>query len=215
MRTARLVGSIAFVVVMAGCGSRREPAATAEAPDTLPAAARELSPVDRPDEPEPTVFDYARGVGVAGRDASGRACIAIEDDSLATGTAVTIVTLDTPQTITQASVIGRRGRAWTIARQRVPGTAYLLDRAPGGAAEGLAIGIAGSFPDAAVAGDLARIDLDGDGEAETFRRCASSEGLHLTVWSGEPLKGPQDWHRYVYLGMDLEPDCTEMDTGEP
>jgi hypothetical protein len=51
--------------------------------------------------------------------------------------------------------------------------------------------------------------------AETFRQCASAEGLHLTVWSGEPLKGPVDWQRYVYLGMDLEVTCTETETGTP
>jgi hypothetical protein len=48
-------------------------------------------------------------------------------------------------------------------------------------------------------------DLDHDGKPERFRQCASSEGLHLTVWSREVRR----WHRYHYLGYDTEANCTE------
>ncbi|MDV2995354.1 MAG: hypothetical protein N4J56_005008 [Chroococcidiopsis sp. SAG 2025] len=50
-------------------------------------------------------------------------------------------------------------------------------------------------------------DLDGDGIEESFRSCASSEGLHLTVWSS----GTRKWHSYSYLGYDLEPTCTTIE----
>jgi hypothetical protein len=56
-------------------------------------------------------------------------------------------------------------------------------------------------------------DLDGDGKAESFRQCVSSEGVHLTVWSGEPLKGKRIFHAYVPLGYDTEPNCTPADYG--
>jgi hypothetical protein len=59
-----------------------------------------------------------------------------------------------------------------------------------------------------------RADLDGDGIVESFRACLSSEGLHLTVWSGLPLEGERRWHRYHYLGFELDPsaqDCTKAD----
>ena len=54
-------------------------------------------------------------------------------------------------------------------------------------------------------------DFDGDGEPEYFRSCGSSEGLHLTVWSGAPLMGTLRWHHYYYLGYDIEPTCTEQE----
>ncbi len=54
-------------------------------------------------------------------------------------------------------------------------------------------------------------DLDGDGTPEYFRMCSSTEGLHLTIWSGEPLDGTQRWHFYYYLGYDVEPNCSEAD----
>ena len=54
-------------------------------------------------------------------------------------------------------------------------------------------------------------DLDGDGAPELFRVCTSMEGLHLTIWSGEPLKGKRRWHAYYYLGYDTEANCTRAD----
>ena len=53
----------------------------------------------------------------------------------------------------------------------------------------------------------AEADLDGDGVPESFQSCASLEGLHPTVWSGEPLRGVERWSRYYYMGYDLEPNC--------
>ncbi|MBD2308189.1 hypothetical protein H6G17_22205 [Chroococcidiopsis sp. FACHB-1243] len=54
-------------------------------------------------------------------------------------------------------------------------------------------------------------DLDGDGIEESFRSCASFEGLHLTVWSGQALTGTRKWHSYYYLGFDSEPTCTKSE----
>ena len=55
-------------------------------------------------------------------------------------------------------------------------------------------------------------ELDGMAPRESFRVCASIEGAHLTVWSGQPLKGKRRWHAYYYLGYDTESDCTPGDT---
>ena len=53
--------------------------------------------------------------------------------------------------------------------------------------------------------------VSSNGSTLSFRHCASSEGLHLTVWSGLPTKGKRIWHEYYYLGYDTEPDCNESD----
>ena len=63
-------------------------------------------------------------------------------------------------------------------------------------------------------GDSVNADVDGDGVPESFRSCASSDGLHLTVWSGKPLEGRRRWHQYYYLGYDVEADCTAKDIGD-
>ncbi len=49
------------------------------------------------------------------------------------------------------------------------------------------------------------IDLDGDGAPERFRICASQEGLHFLVESGERVA----WHAYDHLGLEVEPDCPD------
>ena len=49
-------------------------------------------------------------------------------------------------------------------------------------------------------------------QAFRFRSCASSDGLHLTVWRGVPLRSPRAWHGYVYLNQDLDADCNASET---
>ena len=49
------------------------------------------------------------------------------------------------------------------------------------------------------------------GDPAVFRVCTSMEGLHMTLWEGAPLSGRRLFHRYVPLGMDVEPSCAEAD----
>jgi hypothetical protein len=45
----------------------------------------------------------------------------------------------------------------------------------------------------------------------SFRVCTSGEGLHLTAWVGPPITGRRVWHRYYYLGYDVDPNCVQQD----
>ena len=45
----------------------------------------------------------------------------------------------------------------------------------------------------------------------SFRSCTSMEGMHFTIWRGEPLTGKRLWHDYYYLGYDTEPTCKDVD----
>src|SRR5205814_10340368 len=127
-------------------------------------------------------------------------------------TALTVVWMTDPQRASEARIIGRRAHAWDVAGTPVDGSAYDVD-VTGGApmANEYGIAVVSSRSPVAGKGSLVHIDLDGDGEAETFRQCASTEGLPLTVWSGEPLQGPLDWHGYVYPGTDPEVTGTEAE----
>ena len=45
----------------------------------------------------------------------------------------------------------------------------------------------------------------------SFRSCTSMEGIHFSIWRGEPLTGTRLWHEYYYLGYDTEPTCKQAD----
>jgi hypothetical protein len=64
---------------------------------------------------------------------------------------------------------------------------------------------------AVLSGEPPRTDVDRNGDPDTYRSCTSSEGVHLTVWSGEALRSRRLWHYYYYLGYDTEPNCVEAD----
>ncbi|HKO21488.1 MAG TPA: hypothetical protein VJX91_02465 [Candidatus Eisenbacteria bacterium] len=51
------------------------------------------------------------------------------------------------------------------------------------------------------------VDLDHDGVNERFSECASYEGVHLSVWTGEPYQGLERWEMYYYVPYDTEPTC--------
>ncbi|HET9252179.1 MAG TPA: hypothetical protein VFP58_08690 [Candidatus Eisenbacteria bacterium] len=62
-------------------------------------------------------------------------------------------------------------------------------------------------------GTRARCDHQ-DGVAERFFTCASYEGVHLSVWSGEPMKSEERWHRYDSVPYSTEPTCFPADSTE-
>lgn len=82
--------------------------------------------------------------------------------------------------------------------------------------EGISLGFAIINPSkpAKVQNGLVSIDINEDGKAEYFRHCASYEGIHLTIWTGKPLKGKRIWHSYYYLVSDIQADCTAKETKE-
>jgi hypothetical protein len=51
------------------------------------------------------------------------------------------------------------------------------------------------------------IDIDGDGKADHFTQCATSEGISFAVWNIAPYKGTALWSGYYYLGYDIERTC--------
>ena len=58
---------------------------------------------------------------------------------------------------------------------------------------------------------IATAELTGGPPAEYFRECTSSEGIHMTVWTGKPLLGKRIWYRYFYLHYDTVPNCKKRD----
>jgi hypothetical protein len=155
-------------------------------------------------------------LGVVSSARSGCAVLQVAGPAPRPGTPVAVVRLlpGQPQTVLEAHVVQSRacidGSGGPAAGRRVVldlGAAELLPGEP-------AIGVVDPPRPVAVSGGHATADLDGDGVPARFRACTTQEGVHLTVWRGEPLHGPRRWHAYYYIGHDTEPTCEEADWRE-
>jgi hypothetical protein len=45
--------------------------------------------------------------------------------------------------------------------------------------------------------------------------CTSTEGIHVSLWSGAEPERVRRWSAYVYLGYDTEPTCTDREIAAP
>lgn len=155
----------------------------------------------------------ASRVGIVHRGALDDLRLTIARESLPLGSKVAIVTAPDGTVlccaVVGASYILRPDEFDPVSLDNQGKTTYALDPGDVAADVTLAFGIIEVAPDVASSGT--QLDVDGNGTPEGFRTCASGEGLHLTVWYGEPLVTARLWHGYFYLGYDTESDCLEQD----
>jgi hypothetical protein len=171
-----------------------------------------LLAANRKPEGQP-LFDYGTDLGVA-VDKADRACLDIRNGALAAGQRIQFVEATTPQTTGEAEILRKVDQACTPADQNKPGLYHYEFKVIRGSLRKSAPAFAlASFAGTLTVADTGVTgDLDGDGHTESFRACTSTEGVHLTVWKGKPLKGRRKWHYYYYLGYDVDPTCTKGDT---
>jgi len=139
-------------------------------------------------------------------------CLAIKNDMLMADSSIAIVSLADKPSIIDARLIGI-----TTSSENCP--ALLADRRSSNVAKGWSFYQLQLPPGTTVelgigvTGDMTRVngglDLTGDGVAEAFTQCATSEGVSFRVWSGTPYQGPPLWSGYYYLGYDVEANCPE------
>ena len=159
---------------------------------------------------KPAGRKLADSFGVVTKMANENGKLSIGGPELKKGDLVEVVPYDEQQTIYTAEIVEKLGRD-----DAGGGTNYSLEFMSriGDETILLGTGVLGA-PDGVEAVDgKARVRL-GSRPAEkplTFRACTSSEGVHLTVWSGKPLKGKRVWHAYHALGYDVEANCTPKD----
>ncbi len=162
--------------------------------------------------PAQTAFEFERHVGIVVIRSPGSPCLVIPAQDLPDGARLTLAdptdsaaVIDAVVTRRQESCPGEepdpRARFYSL---RV--TSHVVPQ-PGS----VWFAIVGGRGLLRTSERGVRGDLDADGVEETLRVCTSMEGLHFTVWSGEPLVGTRRWHRYFPLGYDVEPSCTEQD----
>lgn len=140
-------------------------------------------------------------------------CIALSDDRVAPGTKLTLVSVDSEsRNVMTAKVAGRATGSSDCpalledrrtANQEAGWSFYLVEpRLP----SDFAIGLVALAPE----GDPETyLDLDGDGQQESFGYCTTAEGLRFAVEPSSAGGGEALWSGYYYLGYDLQANCPD------
>jgi hypothetical protein len=139
--------------------------------------------------------DLVFGVAIA---ESGRSSCVARPRPVAAGMAITLIDPDVPQRRLPARIGQPLPSCEPLERAQISGPYYRIDQlTPPEESSGVFIAV----PSATATG-------------LQVRWCASSEGLHLTIWSGQPLESRRLWHAYYYLGYDVEPSCKDAEVSD-
>ncbi len=98
-----------------------------------------------------------------------------------------------------------------LAMSLLEGSFYWLGMDTPESQDGVWIAFAGDRPTGRTDAGEVTVHLDDLRPDARARTCTSSEGVHLTVWSGTPLESERLWRKYYYLGYDVEPTCEDRD----
>jgi hypothetical protein len=162
--------------------------------------------------PVPGAADATIRAGVVARSAGSAdtTMLLMSRPILTSGTRLTLVTPDAPQKVQKARV--ERVSGWRDLNSGTSDLFYeIVADEEGQKLPELAIAVVGDLTASRVA-DAVSLHVDATLKDVRARACRSMEGIHLTLWAGEPLKAPRLWHFYHYVGYDMVPDCLPADT---
>jgi hypothetical protein len=158
------------------------------------------------------VLDSARDIGLVAGTQSGQFCLSIANANLKPGQDLTLVWLSIAEeeqvpALRTATVRKLLTNPCDPINSDQGDAAYIVD---GGKLD------TGKIYIALVVNPANFRITPGRGEVKigftsdvTFRSCSSMEGLHFTAWSGGSRHEKKIWHRYFYLGYDVEPTCKD------
>lgn len=152
-------------------------------------------------------------IGVAALSQDGQLCVAMPAPALAPGTTVTLIQAAPQQSVLVATIGGSVSSCERLERAMIPGPYYFARGATAAAADSVSVWVAlrGKLVTRRVGSSALLVQLSVLYPTAQVRSCTSREGLHLTVWAGVPLKTQRVWHKYYYLGYDVEPSCEDGD----
>jgi hypothetical protein len=158
-------------------------------------------------------FVYEQRLGVAEVKQTGQVCLTIKNPKLKPGDPLAVIS--TAGAVEQAQVTAKLDKSCS----RDPNSGgdddfYTAQLAKSRLAPGtLGLGIAdydGPFENRGEFVGFNTLRLQG--KPDYFSTCSGAEGVNLLVWNGLPQQGRLEWHRYYYLGYDVETTCTQADT---
>lgn len=163
------------------------------------------------------LIDFDHDIGLYAASRERQFCLSIKNGKLKPGEVLALVWVPISDLGQTAEI-----RSATV-RKLLTGSCDAVNSVEGDAAYDLDAGkldtgkiymaILGSHADLRILHGVVEGKLDSR-DSVTFRACSSMEGLHFSVWTGGALKEKQVWHRYYYLGYDIEPTCKDSDFKE-
>ena len=138
--------------------------------------------------------------------------LSMSGPTLAAGTALTIVTPGFPQAIRTARVVAESPNDGDDVTEHTAGPYYEIASTDGKTPlPPFAIAVLDGPPSRRI-GDAYSLRVSAALPDVRARWCASYEGIHFTLWAGEPLKAERIWHVYYSAGANLRPTCQAADT---
>jgi hypothetical protein len=150
-------------------------------------------------------------IGVARSLKGGEGCVAMPGPPLDKGSAVTLIAASPPQSVKVATVAGVTACP-VLDKAMISGPYYSVR--PFDSEPTVWIAVPGKPSTRSLGPGVVAVRLSAAQPEAQVRTCTSTEGLHLTVWSGAPLRSRRLWHQYFYLGYDVEPSCEDRDVGD-
>ena len=138
-------------------------------------------------------------------------CLAIDNKTIQEGTPMTVVAFGDNESIVEAKVVRPTQSAALCPPLHVDRRAinsknssfYEILPTDGRKVE-LGIGLIGN-----VSRVGSGLDADGNGNADHFTHCTTSEGISFGIWSDVPYNGKALWSGYYYLVYDVDPTCPQ------
>jgi len=163
------------------------------------------------------LIDFDHDIGLVGASHEQQFCLSIKNGKLKSGQMLTLVWIPISDVKETAEI-----RSANV-RKLLTGSCDAVNSVGGDAAYDLDalnldtgkiyIAIVGSHADLRILHGVVEGKLDSRNSV-SFRACSGMEGLHFSVWTGGALKEKPVWHRYYYLGYDVEPTCKDTDFEE-
>jgi hypothetical protein len=146
--------------------------------------------------------DYSPRIGTAVRTDS-RACIAIQNATVAPNSPVTLINPAAPQTFAEAQISAQASNACPITQNIPPGIVSYDVSLPASAnipklTPLIAVLGTAASSTTTIANNGVIADLDNTHTKNTFRACGANDGVHLTVWRSDPLAGTLLWTGTYY-----------------
>lgn len=152
-------------------------------------------------------------IGVATASSDGHMCVAMPAPALMPGTTLTLIDLDARQSPVVATIVRRVPGCDRLERALIPEPFYVAEVTTSTTSDSGTVWVAfsGRLKTHRLGSGPLMVQVSAAYPNAQVRSCTSREGLHLTVWSGTPLKSQRLWHVYYYLGYDVEPSCDDLD----